>query len=66
MPAIPIADKSAPMVVGMRHTKSAMRTITETLPPENVPKGWRTTTTGTKTMVNAARSMVSAISLGVF
>ena len=32
-PAIPIADKSAPIVVGIRVTKSATSTTTLTLPP---------------------------------
>ena len=27
MPATPIADRSAPMVVGMRHTSSAISTV---------------------------------------
>ena len=33
MPAMPIADSSAPMVVGIRVTNSAARTISEMLPP---------------------------------
>ena len=33
MPAMPIADRSAPMVVGIRVTKSAISTTTETAPP---------------------------------
>ena len=33
MPAIPIAESRAPIVVGIRHTSSAMSTTTETVPP---------------------------------
>ena len=33
MPAIPIAESSAPIVVGMRQTSSAMRTITDCSAP---------------------------------
>ena len=34
MPAMPIAESSPPMVVGMRQTSSAISTLTETAPPE--------------------------------
>ena len=34
MPAMPIADSSPPMVVGMRHTSSETRIGIETAPPE--------------------------------
>jgi hypothetical protein len=33
MPAIPMAERRPPIVVGMRVTKRAMRTTTETAPP---------------------------------
>ena len=33
MPAMPIADSSAPMVVGIKVTNSATRTTTEMAPP---------------------------------
>ena len=33
MPAMPMADSSAPMVVGMSVTNNAISTITETEPP---------------------------------
>ena len=33
MPAMPMADRSAPMVVGIRVTNSAISTTTETAPP---------------------------------
>ena len=34
MPAMPIAESRPPMVVGMRHTSSAIRTETDTAWPE--------------------------------
>ncbi|SCD72284.1 hypothetical protein GA0115246_105124 [Streptomyces sp. SolWspMP-sol7th] len=33
MPAMPIAESSAPIVVGMRHTRSATRTVTDCSAP---------------------------------
>jgi len=33
MPAMPMADSSAPMVVGARHTNSATSTVIVTAPP---------------------------------
>jgi len=33
MPAMPIADRSAPIVVGMRQTRREMRMTTETVAP---------------------------------
>ena len=33
MPAMPMADSKAPMVVGIRVTNSAISTTTETVPP---------------------------------
>ena len=66
MPAIPMADSSAPIVVGIRHTSSDTRMTTDTVVPEKCAKGWSDTTTGRKTMVRTARRMVRAISFGVF
>ena len=66
MPAIPIADSSAPMVVGMRQTSNDTSTTTETEVPANPAKGCSVTTTGMKTMVRTASRIVRAISLGVF
>ena len=66
MPAIPMADNSAPMVVGIRHTSSATKMTTDTVAPEKWPKGCRVTTTGRNTIVSTASRMVRAISLGVF
>ncbi len=34
MPAMPMAESSPPIVVGMRQTSSAISTLTETSPPE--------------------------------
>ena len=66
MPAMPIAESSAPMVVGMRQTSRAMSTVTVTEVPAYTAKGWRVTTAKTKMMVSPARRMLRAISLGVF
>ena len=76
MPAIPIADRSPPIVVGIRHTRSATRTVSVTVaawPPAasisrsaNAENGYRVTVTSRKTMVSPASRMSSAISLGVF
>ena len=66
MPAMPIAESSAPIVVGMRQTNSATRTTTETDAPAKFAKGTSVTTTGMKMMVSTASRIVRAISLGVF
>jgi len=66
MPAMPMAESRAPMVVGMRHTSRETRMTTETVAPEYFPKACKVTTTGMNTMVSTDRRMVSAISLGVF
>src|SRR5580693_8821450 len=65
MPAMPMADSSAPIVVGIRQTSIATTITTETDAPANRPYGSRVTTTGTNTMVSAASRIVSAISFGV-
>ncbi len=71
MPAMPIADKSPPMVVGMRHTNNAVSTVNVTgAPPEAAAasslNGRNVTTASKKMIVNAAKKMSSAISFGVF
>ncbi len=66
MPAMPIADKSAPIVVGMSVTNSATSTITEMLPPAYDAKLGMVTTAKVKISVMPASRMLSAISLGVF
>jgi hypothetical protein len=66
MPAMPIADNKAPMVVGIRHTNNAMSTTTDTEPWAKFEKGTSVTTTGMKTIVKTASRIVRAISFGVF
>ncbi|KFB70574.1 MAG: hypothetical protein AW09_004338 [Candidatus Accumulibacter phosphatis] len=72
MPATPTAESRPAMVVGIRHTSSAMRTVMLTGEPDpatvtlNWENGSRVAVTPRKTMVNAASRMVSAISFGVF
>ena len=66
MPAMPIAERRAPMVVGMRQTSSAISTTTDTEAPEKTAKGCRVTTAMMKMMVRLASRMLRAISLGVF
>ena len=64
MPAMPIAESSAPIVVGMRQTSRDTRMTTDTEAPAKLPKGTSVTTTGMKTIVRTANRMVSAISFG--
>ena len=66
IPAMPIAESSAPMVVGIRQTSRATRTTTETVVPAKFANGTRVITTGMKTMVKTASRIVRAISFGVF
>ena len=66
IPAMPMADSSAPIVVGIKHTRSETRITTDTGAPAYLPNGCRTTTTGRNTIVRTASRIVSAISLGVF
>jgi len=72
MPATPIADSRPAMVVGIRHTRSAISTVTvtgtpalaaSTLKSEN---GSSVTVTPRNTIVSATSRIVRAISLGVF
>ncbi len=65
MPAIPIADNSAPMVVGIRQTKSATSTMIDCAAPEYIAKGCSETIAITNTSVSPASRMSRAISLGV-
>ena len=65
MPAMPIADSSAPIVVGMSATSSAIRIVIETGLPANSANGRSVTTTTRKTMVRPASRIPSAISFGV-
>ena len=72
MPATPMAESKPPMVVGIKHTKSAMSTVIVTGSPAfalstlNIENGSNVTVTSRNTMVNATSRMVSAISFGVF
>ena len=66
MPAMPIADNSAPIVVGMSETSSAISVTTDAEVFANSAIGRRATTTTRKMRVSPASRMPSAISLGVF
>ncbi len=66
MPAMPIAESSAPMVVGIRQTSRAASTIIDCSAPAYTANGCSVTTASRKTMVSEASRMFSAISLGVF
>ncbi|CAM5652333.1 hypothetical protein SHIRM173S_05629 [Streptomyces hirsutus] len=80
MPAMPIADSSAPIVVGIRHTSNEARTIPVTPFPFSVAvsgmPGWvffaktasgcRVATASRKMIVSPASRMFRAISFGVF
>ena len=54
MPAIPIALSSAPIVVGISATSSAISTVIEMSVPANSPNGRSVTTTTRKTIVSPA------------
>ena len=57
IPAIPIADSSAPMVVGMRHTSRAISTVIEGAASANPATGPSASTTTRKTIVRLASRM---------
>ena len=65
MPAIPIADSSAPIVVGISATSRAIRVATEASVLENSAIGRSATTTTRKMSVSPASRMLRAISFGV-
>ncbi len=65
MPAMPIADRSAPIVVGISATSSAISVVSEIEVLANRPNGRSVATTITKIRVSAASRMFSAISFGV-
>ena len=65
MPAMPIADRRPPMVVGIRQTRSATRATVSTVAPAYCPNGRSVTVAIRKTKVRPASRMASAISLGV-
>ena len=61
-----MADNSAPMVVGMRHTSSATSTTVDCSAPAYTANGCSVAVAARNTMVNPASRMFRAISLGVF
>ena len=65
IPAIPIADSSAPIVVGMSATSSEISDVSEMSVWANRPNGRSVATTIMKMSVSPASRMFSAISLGV-
>ena len=66
MPAMPMADSSAPMVVGISATSSAISVVVEAAVSANSANGRSDTTITRNTAVIAASRMFRAISLGVF
>ena len=65
MPAIPIADSSAPIVVGMRATSSEISVAALTVVSAKSANGRSAITTARKISVSPASRMPSAISFGV-
>ena len=65
MPAIPIAESSAPIVVGISATSSEISVVSEIEVPANSPNGRSVATTIMKISVSPASRMLSAISFGV-
>ena len=65
MPAIPIADSSAPIVVGISATSSEISVVSEIGVSANRPNGRSVTTTIMNTSVRPASRIPSAISFGV-
>ncbi len=66
MPAMPMAERSAPIVVGISVTRSATSTVVGCAASAYEAIDCRLTTTSTNTMVSAASRMLRAISFGVF
>ena len=72
IPAIPMAESRAPIVVGARHTSRATRVVTEvgfSIPAcfaEKSEYAYSDTVTSTNITDRAIRKICSAISLGVF
>ncbi len=65
MPAIPIADSSAPIVVGISATSSEISVTSEIEVCANRPNGRSVATTIMKISVSPDSRMLSAISFGV-
>ena len=67
MPAMPIAESSAPIVVGIRQTSRAIEhRDADGRAPRSAAIGLSASTTTTKTIDRLASRMFSAISFGVF
>ena len=66
MPAMPIAESRPPIVVGMRQTRSAIRTVAESSIPEYLAIGQSETQTIRKISVSPESRIESASSFGVF
>ena len=66
MPAMPIAESRPPIVVGMRQTSSAIRTVADRSVPEYLAIGHKVTQTIRKMMVSPDSKIDSANSFGVF
>src|SRR6266508_3876105 len=66
IPAMPMADSNAPIVVGMRQTSSATSTTIFCSAWEYMAKGCNVTTDSSRITVRPTRRMLSAISFGVF
>ena len=66
IPAMPMADSRAPIVVGTRQTSSATNTVTLTGLAARDAIGLRVRVTRTKTIERLASKILRAISLGVF
>ena len=66
MPAMPIALRRPPIVVGIRHTSRAMSAVIEKATFEYTPKGLSVMMTRRNMNVRAESRIVSAISFGVF
>jgi hypothetical protein len=65
IPAMPMAESSAPMVVGMSETNSAMSTVWDRSVSAYRANGRSVTTAATKVIVSPASRMLRAISFGV-
>ena len=66
IPAIPIADKRPPIVVGIRHTISAIAHEIGIFTPRYDANGYKVTTTIKNIKVSTINNVFRAISFGVF
>ena len=66
MPAMPMADRRPPIVVGMRQTSSAISTVADSSVPEYLAIGQSVTQTIRKISVRPDSRIDSASSFGVF